>query len=502
MTSTSQSPITSCKYKEWLDEYTFENCKLNRAEYGEFLASYITGEHDGFVLNLNGQWGTGKTQFLRRFYSLLCSKGHPTIYIDAWESDFSDVPLSVVSSELVSQLSKINEGIGDELDDIKNFLGKALKGAVIAGAGMLTKHCLGEASLGVEAAKSMFEKTDEGYLDEVMKNHADQINAIKEIRNHLAQLADVLKQNYEYELPVVVLIDELDRCRPSYSVEMLEVIKHFFTTKNFVFVVATDTEQIKHAICAVYGSEFDSSRYLRRFFHREARLSTPDLKKYIDLMDLKLPEDNDTVILYPVLPSYYVEDTFRTYIYWIVTGFGLDVRAIDQLVAKLNACLRVAIKTYHSTEYTQYINFFTLTIALVEFEINQETFESRQNTYNTGSVKPKFNLLNNIVLDKDVIHETNKTTNLLELCSLMQHFCHEYLFDTSRINIDNGVIHILGSHNKSGMPRVDGKIGETITNSIRDTFSKYSTRDRAKQKVKLWLWKDYKTIVKLAGELE
>lgn len=136
------SPITSCKYEKWHQEYTFENCKLNRAEYGEFLASYITGEHDGFVLNLNGQWGTGKTQFLRRFYSLLCSKGHPTIYIDAWESDFSDVPLSVVASELVSQLSKINEGIGDELDDIKNFLGKALKGAVIAGAGMLTTIAL------------------------------------------------------------------------------------------------------------------------------------------------------------------------------------------------------------------------------------------------------------------------------------------------------------------------------------------------------------------------
>ncbi len=45
-----------CKYPEWLTEYTFDNCKLNRGDYGEFLTNYLVGEHDGFVLNLNGAW--------------------------------------------------------------------------------------------------------------------------------------------------------------------------------------------------------------------------------------------------------------------------------------------------------------------------------------------------------------------------------------------------------------------------------------------------------------
>lgn len=27
----------NCKYPEWLTEYTFDNCKLNRKEYGEFI---------------------------------------------------------------------------------------------------------------------------------------------------------------------------------------------------------------------------------------------------------------------------------------------------------------------------------------------------------------------------------------------------------------------------------------------------------------------------------
>ncbi|WP_193049360.1 P-loop NTPase fold protein [Pseudoalteromonas undina] len=113
--------ISNCKYSDWLQEYTFDNCKLNRKEYGEFLTNYIKGEHDGFVLNLNGAWGTGKTEFLRRLYSHLICEGHPTVYIDAWESDFSEIPLSVVASELINQLSTINQNIGGEFDKVSGI---------------------------------------------------------------------------------------------------------------------------------------------------------------------------------------------------------------------------------------------------------------------------------------------------------------------------------------------------------------------------------------------
>ena len=96
------------KYKSWLDTSTFDNCKLNRKDYGEFLCDYITGEQEGFVLNLNGHWGAGKTEFLKRMYSELITRNYPTIYIDSWESDFTNDPLTVVSSELLTQLEKCN----------------------------------------------------------------------------------------------------------------------------------------------------------------------------------------------------------------------------------------------------------------------------------------------------------------------------------------------------------------------------------------------------------
>ncbi|MCX0443707.1 KAP family NTPase [Aeromonas veronii] len=70
-----------------------------------------------------------------------------------------------------------------------------------------------------------------------------------------------------------MLIDELDRCRPSYAVEMLETIKHIFDIPKVVFVLATDTEQLQHAIKVIYGGGFDAQTYLGRFFKRRFYLN-------------------------------------------------------------------------------------------------------------------------------------------------------------------------------------------------------------------------------------
>ncbi|QDE47832.1 hypothetical protein EIN43_17235 [Enterobacter hormaechei] len=68
-------------------------------------------------------------------------------------------------------------------------------------------------------------------------------------------------------MPTFIFIDELDRCRPNYAIDMLETIKHLFDINNVVFVIATDKEQLSHSICSVYGSGFDATRYLDRFLY-------------------------------------------------------------------------------------------------------------------------------------------------------------------------------------------------------------------------------------------
>lgn len=67
------------------------------------------------------------------------------------------------------------------------------------------------------------------------------------------------------EKPIILFIDELDRCRPDYAVDMLEVIKHVFDVENVKVVLVTNTKQLRAAINHRYGMEVDAQKYLDKF---------------------------------------------------------------------------------------------------------------------------------------------------------------------------------------------------------------------------------------------
>jgi Cdc6-like AAA superfamily ATPase len=56
------------------------------------------------------------------------------------------------------------------------------------------------------------------------------------------------------EQPIVIFIDDLDRCRESYTVELLEGIQTLFREANIVYVVAAD----RHWISASYEKAYDT----------------------------------------------------------------------------------------------------------------------------------------------------------------------------------------------------------------------------------------------------
>lgn len=77
--------------------------------------------------------------------------------------------------------------------------------------------------------------------------------------------------------PLVFIVDELDRCRPNYAVEVLEQIKHFFNVPGIVFILSIDKEQLGNAVRGFYGSEkINANEYLRRFIDLEYVLPVPN----------------------------------------------------------------------------------------------------------------------------------------------------------------------------------------------------------------------------------
>ena len=85
-------------------------------------------------------------------------------------------------------------------------------------------------------------------------------------------------------VPMYVIVDELDRCRPSYAIKLLERAKHLFASAGVVFVIATDTNQLAKAVSGIYGAEFDGRRYLRRFFSRTVHLPAPPVDDYVSAL--------------------------------------------------------------------------------------------------------------------------------------------------------------------------------------------------------------------------
>lgn len=245
--------------------------RLDRARYAEFLTNYLAaeGKQRNYVLNLNAEWGAGKTWFIKRWYMEL--KAHyPTVYIDAWQQDFSDDPLLTVISSIIEQLK---EEAGSP--QLSPYLSTKLASLLKATAPIVTKALFKKVSgINIDEVQEVITADDAGKLVEsLFQDTRKKTEAVQLLKHEIKQWVEAIIGKKKKQAPAFILIDELDRCRPSYAVEMLETIKHIFDIPGVVFVLATDTEQLQHAIKVIYGEGFDAQTYLGRFFKRRFYLN-------------------------------------------------------------------------------------------------------------------------------------------------------------------------------------------------------------------------------------
>ncbi|MDE0498831.1 MAG: P-loop NTPase fold protein [Acidimicrobiaceae bacterium] len=64
---------------------------------------------------------------------------------------------------------------------------------------------------------------------------------------------------------LVVIVDELDRCRPDYAIDMLNVVRHLFAVPGVVVVLGVNQEELEHRVVEVFGPKTKADIYLRRF---------------------------------------------------------------------------------------------------------------------------------------------------------------------------------------------------------------------------------------------
>ncbi|WP_111640128.1 KAP family P-loop NTPase fold protein [Marinomonas shanghaiensis] len=281
----------------------FEYCASNgkRKQLAERFTAYLNTrdtEKHAFVANLNGGWGTGKTYFVEEWQKLLRKQDYIAIKIDAWESDYLNDPLSILVAEILEQIYE-QDSREDFTEAEKKLtrgvisLGKAIAPSIIKGA--LATWVWGEETN--KELKAIFDSaadslndistnkaiTSHGaFADEAFGKHKLHKSFAKQFKKELQKLLGLVNNSKdEPKEKTYIFVDELDRCRPTYAIEMLETVKHLFDIPNVIFVLSTDTEQLEHSIKAVYGQDFNSREYLSRFFNQRMVLPEPDLLEFI-----------------------------------------------------------------------------------------------------------------------------------------------------------------------------------------------------------------------------
>ncbi len=258
--------------------------ELGRQKFADVLSNYLVTLSSvavlpaGRVLAIDAPWGSGKSWIAKRLPGYLKDDKRigKCIYIDAFQFDYHQDPFSVLTSAILDAYKDETK----EVSSLKSAAKKVLKASAPAIAkGVLN---VGFKAIGIDAesisasiaegTSNTTEKALEAMLSTVSKTSAAN-DAFKQKLSHLATVGC-------NGAPLVVVIDELDRCRPSYALELLERVKHLFDVPNVVFALFVHTPALHSAIRKTYGYEIDSSEYLRKFISVTIGIPVSDTSSY------------------------------------------------------------------------------------------------------------------------------------------------------------------------------------------------------------------------------
>lgn len=256
----------------------FKHDQLNRKPSAEILSKLIESIDEPFVLSIDAGWGHGKTTFLNMWAQDLRNFGFTCLVFNSWENDFVVDPLIPFISEISSAIEKTGGHGGAEkttyalTKKLKEIGIQVAKRSLPVAAKLITAGVLSEdtfADAGKTASDAIGKAVEEKFT-EFAATRASLATFKETLQSLLANLG-----KGPGKLPLIFIIDELDRCRPPFAVALLERLKHLFSVTGIVFVLAVDKPQLMSTVRAIYGQESDAIRYLRRLIDLDYKLPDP-----------------------------------------------------------------------------------------------------------------------------------------------------------------------------------------------------------------------------------
>lgn len=253
----------------------YEKLTENRKRFVDQLMPLIESTFDRDIneeeriktISIDASWGMGKTLLKDVLVEKLTEKEIKVKAINAWETDyFSDPMKSLIGEINESDLNISSDTIekGEKL--IKNIGGIATK---IFGTALLKK--LNFTDEDITNIKSIFQGIDSSGIEEYKKYK----DLVKKFKESFGVGIGTSKR--------VIILDELDRCKPNYSVELLEAIKHIFDIYNLTFIFLINKEQMKNTVKNLYGCDKENEDYFEKFFDLQLIFPEIDIADFIQI---------------------------------------------------------------------------------------------------------------------------------------------------------------------------------------------------------------------------
>ncbi|MBR9971884.1 KAP family P-loop NTPase fold protein [Magnetospirillum sulfuroxidans] len=291
---------------------------FQRQEFGDRLTRLIHALEHPAVLLLDAPWGAGKTTFVKMWEGSLRQQKIPAIHFDAFASDYMADPFTALAGEVLD-LAKQHQSDASKVDEFRQKAWAVTKvlarhglriGVKVATQGLVDIGGSDDAKAGEKAIVDGVTDAADALLLKRLENHAEERASFAAFRETLAELTTTLapadQPEGERRPPLVFVIDELDRCRPTFALSLLETVKHFFDVDGVVFLLVTNLAQLEKSVEFAYGAGIDARGYLEKFFHVRAVMPTKptqvetDASTYVrhlaQSMSLKNPHLSEALI--------------------------------------------------------------------------------------------------------------------------------------------------------------------------------------------------------------
>lgn len=305
---------------------------LKRNTEIENLSPVLLNAQSPLVFAIDAPWGGGKTTFIRLWQHYLTSENKVSLYLNAWESDFAEDPLLPMLAVLDRWLSDQSNApaVRTAWEKAKTYAPSIIKSTAVAAAKAAT--------FGVLDLDKEYEKLASELAGGSVGSLVDSFNIKqKSLERFKVQLSKALDALPEGQANLLLFIDELDRCRPTYAIEVLERVKHLFDVDRLVFVLAINRDQLSKSFQGVYGPAFDGLHYLRRFIDLDYHLNLVDVGAYINAR-IRQPD-----ILDYFKSRHSDRDDYEygaKVLSFLAMRFKFTLRDVDQFVIRLRLILR------------------------------------------------------------------------------------------------------------------------------------------------------------------